>query len=298
VNPRSAGIDSGTALEIVEAIHAEDQQVLAALQPALAAVARVAEDVALAFRRGGRLIYLGAGTSGRLGVLDASECPPTFGVEPWRVQAFIAGGDAALRHAVEGAEDSGAAGAAVVAAAGVGPDDVVCGIAASGTTPYVWGGIEAAARLGAVTALVTCNPDLDRLPALAGSLGLLRHRITLAVGPEVIAGSTRMKGGSATKMVLNRITTAAMVLWGRVYDNLMVDLRPGNEKLRRRARWLIQRLGGVGERQAAELLSAAGGEVKTAVVVARSGRSVEESRALLDRHGGSLRGALRAAAAS
>jgi N-acetylmuramic acid 6-phosphate etherase len=282
-NPVSRGIDLKDAREVVAIIHREDLRAWEAAGTALDAVARAVDLVAESFRRGGRLIYIGAGTSGRLGVLDAVECPPTFGVEHDRVMGIMAGGDSAVRHAEEGAEDSPGAGAEAIRKAGARDRDVVCGIAASGATPFVLGALEEAVRLDATTALIACNQpgaDAERLVDVL---------IELPVGPEVIAGSTRMKGGTATKMVLNMITTAAMIRWGKVYDNLMVDVRPTNRKLVRRAVGLIERVGEVDPTRAAELLEQSGSEVKTAIVMARRGVGEEEARRLLAEQGGVLR---------
>ncbi len=282
-NPNSRGIDQKGTREVVEIIHQEDLRAWEATGTALDAVACAAELVAESFRRGGRLIYVGAGTSGRLGLLDAVECPPTFGVESDRVVGIIAGGDAAVRHAAEGAEDSRPAGAEAIREAGARDRDVVCGIASSGATPFVMGALEEALRRDATTALITCNPPGAAAKRLVDVL------IELPVGPEVIAGSTRMKGGTATKMVLNMITTAAMIRWGKVYDNLMVDVRPTNQKLVLRALGLIERLGAVDPVRAAELLERSGSEVKTAIVMARRGVSEDEARRLLATEDGVLR---------
>ena len=285
VNPASVGIDRKNALEVVETIHTEDCRVADAVRAALPSVARLVDRVAAAFRCGGRLIYLGAGTSGRLGVLDASECPPTFGVDPELVVGVIAGGESALRRSIEGAEDSPEHGAQAVVDLHVGPKDVVCGIAASGTTPYVLGALEAAQGRGASTALITCNPKaLDARGAPPAEIV-----VSLAVGPEVIAGSTRMKSGTATKMVLNMVTTGAMIRWGKVYDNLMVDVRPVNRKLVRRAVRLIEHLGRVDAEAARSALDRSGRQVKVAIVMARRGVAPDEARSLLDRAGGLLR---------
>jgi N-acetylmuramic acid 6-phosphate etherase len=288
VNPVSVGIDALPAREVVALIHEEDLAAWKAIDGALDALAALVEAVVAAFRRGGRLIYVGAGTSGRLGVLDSAECPPTFGVPPDLVQGIIAGGDRALRRAVEGAEDALEDGAQAIARAGVGRRDVVCGIAASGSTPFVRGALLEARRRGATTALVTSNVHLaeEDVASFAG------HRITLAVGPEVIAGSTRMKSGTATKMALNILTTAAMVRWGKVHDNLMVDLVPANAKLRRRAVALVARLAQVDAPRARELLDLAGGRVKVAVVMGRRGLSAEAAERELARADDFLRRAL------
>ena len=288
VNPRSIGIDAKSALEIVRTIHEEDLKAWEAAGSAAADTARVVDEVVRAFRSGGRLIYVGAGTSGRLGVLDASECPPTFGVEPDLVVGVIAGGEKALREPVEGAEDSVEAGAEAVRSLGVGDLDVVCGIASSGTTPYVWGALVEAARRRATTVLITCNPGWSALPGAAA----VRHAIVIPVGPEILAGSTRMKAGTATKLVLNTITTTAMILWGKVHDNLMVDLKPLNQKLRARANRLVQRIAHVSSERAAGLLASADGDVKAAIVMASRNIDLSPAVERLRRHGGILRRAL------
>ncbi|MBN1441895.1 MAG: N-acetylmuramic acid 6-phosphate etherase [Planctomycetes bacterium] len=287
-NPASSGIDALDARAILDIIHREDLRAWEACGSALEALAALVDDVVEAFRASGRLIYVGAGTSGRLGVLDASECPPTFGVSRRLVHGIIAGGDRALRESVEEAEDSLEQGALAVREAEVDGRDVVCAIAASGTTPFVWGAIEEAARRRAATALVHCHPRLAEVRATAA----VKHLILLPVGPEVVAGSTRMKSGTATKMVLNQITTAAMIRWGKVYDNLMVDVKPTNAKLRRRAARMVSRLASVEAAAAEDLLRRAGGDVKTAVVMGRAGVSPERAREVLARRQGLLRAAL------
>ena len=287
-NPASRGLDSRTAREIVGIIHAEDLKAWEALAPELDTIALVVDEVAGAFEQGGRLVYLGAGTSGRLGVLDASECPPTFGVDPSLVEAFIAGGDRALRCAVEGAEDSPQDGTRTISEAAVGAGDVVCGISASGRAPFVQAALEEAARRGAVTVLITADGGLRDAAARPG----WDHLVIIDAGPECVAGSTRMKAGTATKMVLNMITTGAMVRWGKVYDNLMVDLVAANDKLRNRAQRLVGKIGGVESQRAAELLKEAGGNVKLAIVMARRGTDADEARGILAVHKGHLRPAL------
>jgi len=287
-NPASSGIDIKSSQEIVEIIHGEDLRAWKTVGDALEVIASVVDQVVESFRQGGRMVYVGAGTSGRLGLLDAVECPPTFGVEPDRVCAILAGGDAAVHRAVEGAEDSVEEGRARVGAAGIRSRDVVCGIAASGTTPFVWGALEEADIRDATTVLVTCNPGWGAHPKAE----VVDFVIAIPVGPEIVAGSSRMKAGTATKMVLNMISTAAMIRWGKVYDNLMVDVRPINKKLQRRALGLVSAIAGVDLRKAQDLLKASGGDVKTAVVVARSGVDVARAREILERHGGVLRRAL------
>lgn len=288
VNPASVGIDEKSARDIVRTMHDEDGAAWRALEPAGDVIAAVVDTVAETFRVGGRLVYVGAGTSGRLGILDAAECPPTFGVDPDLVVGVIAGGEVALRRAVEGAEDDPQAGARAVADLGVGRRDVVCGIAASGSTPFVRGAILESRERGATTALITSNTRLDDTVLLDA----IDHCVTLAVGPEMIAGSTRMKSGTAAKMALNRITTAAMIRHGKVHDNLMVDVVATNAKLRRRACHLVRRIGGVDEERATALLQEAGGSVKVALVVFAKGIGPSAARKLLSRHDGHLRSAL------
>ena len=229
VNPRSVGIDEKSAVEICRIMHEADLEAWNALEAAIDDIAKVVDFVADAFRRGRRLVYLGAGSSGRLGVIDASECPPTFGVDADLVQAYIAGGDEALRRSIEGAEDSAADGSRQIESLALTEGDVVCGIAASGTTPYVRGALVTARRRGCVTVLLTSNPQWSQ----HGDPSDVDVAIVLGVGPEILAGSSRLKAGTAAKMALNMITTGAMIRWGKVYDNLMVDLTAVNEKAAR-----------------------------------------------------------------
>jgi len=278
-NPSSELIDRMSAYEIVELINREDRAVPQAVESALDDVASVIEAVADAFRRGGRLIYVGTGTSGRLAVLDAAECPPTFSTPPEQVVALIAGGDRALRSAVESAEDDPAAGEADVRDAEVTERDVVVGISAGGRTAYVRGALAESARRGARTVLVTAA-DREMCTIEADTV------ITLDVGPEVIAGSTRMKAGTATKMVLNMVSTGAMILTGRVYRNMMIDLRPNSRKLRRRAVRIIEEAAGVDEETAVRLIDTVNGHVKLAVVMAGTGLDKKAAESLLDKEQG------------
>jgi N-acetylmuramic acid 6-phosphate etherase len=279
-NPRSRGLDLLTTKELVRVMHEADRRVHEAVEAALPEIAAVADLAAEALGRGGRLIYAGAGTSGRLGVLDAAECPPTFGTEPGQVVGIIAGGPGAVFRAREGAEDDGDAGEAAIAELATGEGDLVVGITSSGVTPWVRGALEEAGRRGASTALVTCG-DLEDLEIDA--------RVVLATGPEVLAGSTRMKAGTATKLALNMISTAAMVRIGKVYDNLMVDLRAGSAKLRDRALRLVTALTDLAPDEAEPRLAAADGEVKTAVVAERLSVTPARARELLAASGGHLR---------
>ncbi|HEY8468732.1 MAG TPA: N-acetylmuramic acid 6-phosphate etherase [Longimicrobiales bacterium] len=279
-NPRSARIDQLSTIEIVDLINAEDRMVAEAVHEEREAIARCIDLVVDSFRRGGRLIYVGAGTSGRLGVLDAAEMPPTYRTDPEMVQGVIAGGYAALVRAQEGAEDHPEDGAAAMDERGVGPNDFVLGIATSGTTPYVHGALRRARERGARTGFLLCTYPSQEL--------LQTHDVVIAplVGPEVITGSTRMKAGTATKMVLNTISTAAMVKLGKVYGNLMVDLQVTCQKLRDRGQRILMETLGIDRPAAAGLLEASGGHVKTAIVMGKLGLDAEEARARLEAAGG------------
>lgn len=263
-----------------------DRAVPMAVAAEIPAITRAVEAIAEALSRGGRLFYIGAGTSGRLGVLDASECPPTFGVSPDLVHGIIAGGHAALSRATEASEDDPASGAHDLLAAGFGPRDAVVGIAASGRTPYVLGAMAKARELGAVTCGISCtgNSELSRA---------VDFPIEPKPGPEILAGSTRLRAGTATKLVLNMISTAVMIRRGHVYGNLMVNVHPGNRKLRDRARRIIQRVAGVPPKRAAELLELAGNSVRTAIVMDNRGVPREEAERLLAAAGGRLGEVLR-----
>ena len=281
VNPETQSIDTCTTEEMVALINRQDALVAGAVGAERAHIARAVDLIYGCFRRGGRLIYLGAGTSGRLGVLDASECVPTFGVDPDMVQGYIAGGDVALRHPVEGCEDSEADGVALVDGLGVGPDDAVVGITASGSAAYVLAALRRARERGSVTIGVCTN---------AGSKleGLCDVTIAPLVGPEVISGSTRMKSGTAQKMVLNMLTTCSMIKLGKVYGNLMVDLKASNRKLRDRALRLIIHATGLTPAEAEIYLEGARGHVKLAILMAKRGLDRAAAQALLDRCEGRL----------
>jgi len=289
VNPASQSIDRMSALDIARLMNAEDATVARAVESQLAQIARAVEAIAARLQAGGRLIYIGAGTSGRLGALDAVECPPTFNVSPERVVGRIAGGTFAWTAAVEDAEDRADLGAADVAALQVRAEDTVVGIAASGRTPYVLGALDAARATGALTVGLTCNANtpLERAVEIM---------IAPVVGPEVIAGSTRLKAGTAQKMVLNMLSSGVMVLLGKTYGNLMVDVQATNAKLRARALAIVASATGVDAGAAETLLTAAGGEVKTAIVMGLTKSSPEEARTRLAAHGGVLRAALEAGA--
>jgi N-acetylmuramic acid 6-phosphate etherase len=281
-------LDSLSTARIAEIMNAEDRAVPDAVAGALPAISAAIDAITERMRRGGRLIYVGAGTPGRMGILDASECPPTFNTDPSLVVGIIAGGDVAIRDAVEGAEDDPLAGAADLDAIGLGPDDSVVGISASGRTPYVAGAIEYARRRGALSVAVACN---------AGSTisGIADHAIEVVVGPEVVAGSTRLKAGTAQKLVLNMISTITMVRLGKTFGNIMVDLQATNEKLRVRSQRAVMLVTGRGAEEASAALAAAGGSVKAAVLILARGLTAAEAVELLSRTP-SLRAALEEAA--
>jgi len=282
LNPASAGLDLLPTEQMLAVFNREDQSVALAVQRALPSIARLVDAVIEVLRNGGRLFYIGAGTSGRLGVLDASECPPTFNVPEEMVTGLIAGGDHALRHAVEGVEDSPETGAQDLLAAGFSASDFLIGIAASGRTPYVLGALDAAARLGATTGSIACcaNAETSRRA---------RFPVEILTGPEVIAGSTRLKAGTATKMVLNMISSGAMIRLGLVYSNLMVNVQPRNAKLVDRARRIIMAVARVDRETASRALLEAGNDVRTAIVIARLGISPQEAAARLAAAQGRLR---------
>lgn len=284
-NSATAEIDLLSTREIVATIAAEDARVAPAVAAEGDAIARLADVVVERMERGGRLIYIGAGTSGRLGVLDAAECPPTFGIDPGVVVGRIAGGAAALTEALESVEDDVALGRQEIAALAVGPDDVVLGIAASGRTPYVLAAIEAARARGAFVAGLTC---VGRSP-LAEAVMLM---IAPVVGPEVISGSTRMKAGTAQKLVLNTLSTTVMIRLGKTLGNLMVDVQARNEKLRRRAASIVMTATGVDEAEAQRLLSLTNDEAKPAIVMALAGVDAAEARRRLAASAGRVRQAL------
>jgi N-acetylmuramic acid 6-phosphate etherase len=287
-NPRSRGLDRKSTLEILRALNREDARVALAVRRELPKIARAVDAIAKALQCGGRLIYVGAGTSGRLAVLDAAECPPTFGTPPRMVQAIIAGGERALRKAVEGAEDSAANGAHDLRRAAVSRRDIVVGISASGTTPYVLGALRLARRRGAVTVGVTSNP---RSPLAR------QARIAIApdTGPEAIAGSTRLKAGTAQKLVLNLLSTASMVRLGRIYENWMVYVALTNQKLRQRGARILQEATGANASAAEHALRQAGHNLPAALVMLKSGASARDAARWLAAAGGNVRQALAAA---
>ena len=285
VNPATTGLDRLSTLEMVTLINAEDKKVALAVERTLPHIAQAIDLIVSHLRAGGRLVYMGAGTSGRMGVLDASECPPTFSVPESMVVGLIAGGEGALRRSVEAAEDKPEAGQADLQAIGLSSKDVVVGLAASGRTPYVLGGLAYARSIGAGTIGVACNQPAE-LSQVAGI------SILPVVGAEVLSGSTRLKSGTAQKMVLNMLSTGAMIKLGKTYGNLMVDLKPTNAKLRVRAKRLLWRVTGANDQAAEQALEACGWEVKPAIVVILKKVTPEEARARLAAHNGMLRAVL------
>jgi N-acetylmuramic acid 6-phosphate etherase len=282
-NPRTVDIDVASALEIVDLLNAEDQRVPAAVHEARDTLAATIDLVVRAFRGGGRLIYVGAGTSGRLGVLDASECPPTFGTAPEQVVGIVAGGTDALVRSQEGIEDDVVAGARAVDEQQVSERDLVLGIAASGTTPFVGAALRRAHALGATTVLLTCADAPEPLHAVCNQL------IVLRVGPEAVTGSTRLKAGTATKLALNTITTGAMIRLGKTYGNLMVDLQDWSEKLHDRAERIVMEVCEVERAAARRALDTAGGSVKLAIVMVRRRVDAADAQRLLEDAGGVMR---------
>jgi N-acetylmuramic acid 6-phosphate etherase len=285
LNPASASIDAESTENVLRIINAEDRKVAGAVEREIPNIARAVDAIVDAVGRGGRLFYIGAGTSGRLGVLDAAECPPTFSVPAGLVQGIIAGGESALSRATETTEDDPDIGARDLAEHSFTAADVLVGIAASGRTPYVLGAVAAANRMGAVTVGISCTPDSELSRAV-------RIAITPTPGQEVVAGSTRMKAGTAQKLVLNMLSTAAFIRLGYVYGNLMVNVQPKNSKLLDRARRIVAEAAGVPCGRAAELLSEAGGSVRTAIVMARTRTSREEAERRLAAAGGRISKAL------
>jgi N-acetylmuramic acid 6-phosphate etherase len=296
-NPRTVDIDELPTIEMLERINDEDAAVSAAVRAALPVLARVVDAVAERFSRGGRLFYLGAGTSGRLGVLDASECPPTFSVAPGLFVGLIAGGDGALRRSSEGSEDSAEEGAAALATCDVGEADTVVGIAASGRTPWVLGGMRAARQRGALVVALTCagipatSCDAELQQTLSPMAEAADIAIELATGPEALTGSTRMKAGTATKLALNSLSTGIMIRTGAVYSNLMVNVQTTNTKLVDRGRRIVEAAIGCDSATAARLMVEAG-DVKTAILMQKSGLPYAAAKARLKRFDGNLRAAL------
>ena len=285
-NPNSMNVDCLSALEIVQLMNKEDKQVPLAIEKCLPQIAQAVECIVAAFQQGGRLVYIGAGTSGRLGVLDASECPPTFGVSPEMVKGIIAGGERALRHPIEGAEDSKAQAVVDLQTIQLSSKDVLVGIAASGRTPYVIGALEYAKSLGSVTVSIASNPN----SAMANIVDIA---IDTVVGPEVLTGSSRLKSGTAQKLVLNMLTTASMILMGKCYQNLMVDVQASNEKLKARAIRIVMQATDCEKALAEETLKLADQNAKLAIMMILSGLDRAQAEALLEKHHGKLQLALK-----
>ena len=299
-NPRSMNLDAMTTREILEAMNAEDRTVPEVVARAIPQIEQAVNLISAAFQAGGRLIYVGAGTSGRLGVIDAAECPPTFGSQPWQVQGYIAGGHDALVRAVEGAEDSFEQAAHDLDVCALNEEDVVVGISASRRTPYVLGALSYAGEHQAKRILLICNTPAEKSeirnpnqtppnPPAGGGAEIAEVVISVPVGPELLTGSTRLKAGTATKLVLNMLSTAAMVSAGKCYENLMVDLRMGSLKLRARARKIFIELTGCDYDWADTVLNDADNELKTALVMHFKGVTAEHARELLDESQGRVR---------
>jgi N-acetylmuramic acid 6-phosphate etherase len=285
-NPESRNLDEFSTVHLLEIMNTADAGVAAAVAQELPRIAAAADAIAGALERGGCLVYIGAGTSGRLGVLDAAECPPTFGVPPELVRGIIAGGEPALAHSLEGVEDDPAAGARDLEASGFGAGDALVGISASGRTPYVLGAVGKARQLNGLTCGISCVRDSELSRAV-------QYPVEPSPGPEILTGSTRLRAGTATKLVLNMISTAVMVKLGHVYGNLMVNVQPTNRKLEDRARRIIQEAAGVSYDQAAELLDRAGRSVRIAIIMQKKQISRQEAETLLARAKGRIREALK-----
>jgi N-acetylmuramic acid 6-phosphate etherase len=285
IDPSMDDLDLRSTEDLAFAMNAEDAIVPAAVALVAPAIARAVDGIAERMRRGGRLIYVGAGTSGRLGVLDASECAPTFGVEPGLVVGIIAGGEAALRGAIEAAEDGIDQGREAIVRLGAGPDDTVVGIAASGRTPFVIGALQQANEAGSLTIAVACNAD-----SAIGQVAAIK--IEMVLGPEFIAGSTRLKSGTAQKLVLNMLSTLTMVRLGKTYGNIMIDLQVTNAKLHARAQRTVMAVTGCDATEASEALDEADGSAKVATLMLLAGTDAEDARQRLDAHDGVLRAAL------
>lgn len=284
INPRTIDLDKCSPLEVVELILQEDRGIVDAINKEKHNISQAVELVVEKLKLGGRLFFIGAGTSGRLGVIEAAECPPTFGSDPELIQAFIAGGKGAVWESVEGAEDSTTESEQALLNVNLTKDDVVVGIAASASTPFVESGLQYAKKTGSGAVLVTCNPVESNIADVT---------IELLVGPEVVVGSTRMKAGTVTKMVLNMITTASMVQLGKTYGNLMVDVQPKSAKLRDRAKRIVMHITDVNEEEATGLLESSGWDVKVAIVMQKKGLNIDDSKKLLEKHTGFLREALK-----
>jgi len=285
-NPNSMEIDSKSTLEILKIINDEDKTVALAVEKEIKYIAEAVDIIVNAIKNGGRLLYFGAGTSGRLGVIDASECPPTFGTPFGLIEGFIAGGKEAMFRAQEGAEDYEENGVKDVISIEVTKKDVVCGIAASRRTPYVVGAVKKAKKIGAKTVFITTNPRENF------NIKEVDIAICPYVGPEVIMGSTRMKSGTAQKLVLNMLTTAAMIRLGKVYENMMIDLQMTNKKLVERSKKIVMTITGVSYKDAEDYLEKANGHVKTALVMIKAGVDIEEARRRLEKAEGFVRRAI------
>lgn len=285
-NPRSMDIDARSTIEILQIINEDDKLVPLAVEKEIPYIAQAVDKIVEALKHGGRLLYFGAGTSGRLGVVDASECPPTFGTPYGLIEGFMAGGKEAMYRAQEGAEDHENNGAADVIKANVSKVDVVCGIAASRRTPYVIGAVKKAKELGATTLFITCTPrDTFNIESVD-------IPICPFVGPEVVMGSTRMKSGTAQKLVLNMLTTASMIRMGKIYENMMIDLQMTNKKLVERSKRIVMTITGLNYEEASEYLEKSNGHVKTALVMIRAGVTAEEAKDRLRKSDGFVRKAI------
>jgi N-acetylmuramic acid 6-phosphate etherase len=285
-NPKSSDIDAKSTADILKIINDEDKTIPYAVEKELPYIEQAVEIIVEALKRGGRLLYFGAGTSGRLGIVDASECPPTFGTPYGQIDGYIAGGRKAMFRAQEGAEDYEENGAKDVLTAKVNPKDVVCGIAASRRTPYVVGAVKKAKEIGAKTLFITCNPRENF------NIKEVDVAICPYVGPEVIMGSTRMKSGTAQKLVLNMLTTTAMIRMGKIYENMMIDLQMTNKKLVERSKRIVMTIAGVSYEEAAEYLKNADGHVKTALVMIKAGVNAKEAKERLIKAEGFVRKAI------
>ncbi|MCC8373675.1 N-acetylmuramic acid 6-phosphate etherase [Photorhabdus sp. HUG-39] len=281
-NPASANIDTLPTLEMLKLINDEDKKVALAVEQTLPKIAETVDKIVEAFRQGGRLIYIGAGTSGRLGILDASECPPTYGTKPEQVVGLIAGGHQAILHAVENAEDNQQLGANDLQALNFNAKDVLVGIAASGRTPYVLGAMAYAKSVGATVVCISCNPESPMTQAADIA-------ITPIVGPEIVTGSSRMKAGTAQKLILNMLTTGAMIRTGKVYGNLMVDVEATNAKLVERQKNIVIAATECNREQAEQALTECNGHCKTAIVMILAGVNAQQAKALLEKHHGFIR---------
>lgn len=284
-NPSTMNIDSVSTLEMISMINEEDKKVAAAVEKAKESIAKAVDVIVKRLANGGRLIYMGAGTSGRLGILDASECPPTFGVDHTLVQGLIAGGHTAIFKAVEGAEDNFELGKRDLVEKELTEKDVVCGIAASGRTPYVIGGMKFAKEVGAATLCVTMNADSEMAE-------IADIPITVVVGPEAIMGSTRMKAGTAQKLVLNMLSTGTMIKLGKVYGNLMVDVKTSNAKLVARAKRIIMLATGISEKEAGKYLEETNNNVKLSIFMIKTGLALDSAQKILEAHKGYIKKAI------